>query len=117
MLPYGRTWNCRIARLEGEKLEEAELLDEGRRATNGRNRDANLRRSERERKRVCVREKERETEREKQSMSERYVVCAWRGWRLPHEALRAELSYPYRRALSGTHTRTHVSTERARGLI
>lgn len=23
------------------------------------------------------------------------AVCAWRGWRLPHEALRAELSYPH----------------------
>lgn len=113
MLPYGRTWNCRIARLEGEKLEEAELLDEGRRATNGRNRDELA--EERAREKACVCKRERP--REKQSMSEHYVVCAWRGWRLPHEALRAELSYPYTRALSGTHTRTHISTERARGLI
>lgn len=29
----------------------------------------------------------------------RYVVCAWRGWRLPHEALRAELSYPHIRTV------------------
>lgn len=61
MLPYGRTWNCRIARLEGEKLEEAELLDEGRRATNGRNRDELAEERARE-KRVCVREKERDRE-------------------------------------------------------
>jgi len=32
------------------------------------------------------------------SAIQRYVVCAWRGWRLPHEALRAELSYPHWRA-------------------
>lgn len=36
----------------------------------------------------------------------RYVVCAWRGWRLPHEALRAELSYP--------HIRTYIA-ERGAG--
>lgn len=35
-----------------------------------------------------------------------YVVCAWRGWRLPHEALRAELSYP--------HIRTYIA-ERGAG--
>lgn len=43
---------------------------------------------------------------ERERVQPRYVVCAWRGWRLPHEALRAELSYP--------HIRTYIA-ERGAG--
>lgn len=78
MLPYGRTWNCRIARLEGEKLEEAELLDEGRRATNGRNRDELAEERAREKACVCKRERERETERKTEyERALRGVCVAW----------------------------------------
>jgi len=98
MLPYGRTWNCRIARRK--KGEEGKEEKEGER--------------ERERESGLAVEKDGGKE---YYDGRSYVVCAWRGWRLPHEALRAELSYPYthtytctRAAHKHTHTHTHTYT-------
>lgn len=88
MLPYGRTWNCRITR----RRERRRRGEKG--GVRARDRDG------------AKLEEERRTEQENEYNRARYVVCAWRGWRLPHEALRAELSYP--------HIRTYIA-ERGAG--
>jgi len=89
MLPYGRTWNCRITRRRERRKRSAEV--EGKRET-GMERKAGEERWSGAKERVGT---------------TRYVVCAWRGWRLPHEALRAELSYP--------HIRTYIAERERSG--
>lgn len=88
--PAGRT-----RREEEAKEEEKERCREAK--ENG----------ERNTRRKMLREKKREKKsrkrgREREITTALRVVCAWRGWRLPHEALRAELSYLH------THTRTRT---------
>lgn len=89
MLPYGRNVELQNRARDGEEGKARERREKGGE------------KSDTQRSRAC------DGARWRREQDRLYVVCAWRGWRLPHEALRAELSY------SHTYVYTEVRARRA----